>query len=147
MAKPRGGDWLEDELVALRRTGVDVLVCALPELERRELALADEAPAAQRARMAFVAISIPDLSVPDLPTVLPQLRELVGRLHAGQHVVAHCRFGIGRASLLAAAVLVLEGVDPNEAWRRLSHARGQQVPDTEEQRRWLMRLPVAHRAA
>jgi len=40
MAKPRGGDWLEDELVALRRTGVDVLVCALPEPERRELGLA-----------------------------------------------------------------------------------------------------------
>jgi predicted protein tyrosine phosphatase len=40
-------------------------------------------------------------------------------VRAGGHVVTHCRFGIGRASLLAAAVLMLEGVDPDKAWRRL----------------------------
>jgi protein-tyrosine phosphatase len=107
MAKPRGGDWLDDELRALRRAGVDVLVCALPDPERHEVGLAGEPEAAERAGLEFVAIPIADRSVPDLDAVLPRLRELVGRLGAGGHVVAHCRFGIGRASLLAGALLVL----------------------------------------
>ncbi len=144
MAKPRGDDWLDDELRALRRVGVDVLVCALPESERLEVGLAGEAAAAQHAGLEFVTIPIPDRSVPDLATVLPRLRELVAQLNAGGHVVTHCRFGIGRASLLAAALLVLEGVDPDEAWRRLTHARGQRVPDTDEQRRWIATLPTTH---
>jgi protein-tyrosine phosphatase len=144
MAKPRSDDWLDDELRALRRAGVDVLVSALPDAERRELDLAREAEAAQRAGLEFVVIPIADRSVPDLDAVLPRLRELVARLQAGGHVACHCRFGIGRASLLAAALLVLEGVDPQEAWRRLARARGLRVPDTEEQRRWIATLPTTH---
>jgi protein-tyrosine phosphatase len=143
MAKPRGDDWLDDELHALRRAGVDLLVCALPEPELRELGLAGEAAAARRAGLEFVAIPIEDRSVPHLEAALPRLQELIQRLHAGAHAVTHCRFGIGRASLLAAAVLVLEGVDPDEAWRRLTQARGQRVPDTDEQRRWIASLPAA----
>jgi protein-tyrosine phosphatase len=142
MAKPRGDDWLDDELHALRSAGVDVLVCALTEPERQELGLAGEPTAARRAGLEFVAIPIGDRSVPRLGAVLPHLYELVDRLESGRHVVTHCRFGIGRASLLAAAVLVLEGVDPDEAWRRLTHARGQRVPDTDEQRRWIASLPT-----
>jgi protein-tyrosine phosphatase len=144
MAKPRGDDWLDDELRALRRAGVDVLVCALPDPERQELGLAGEAQAAERAGLEFVTIPIADRSVPDPDAVVPRLRELVGRLEAGGHVVCHCRFGIGRASLLAAALLVLEGVYPQEAWRRLASARGQRVPDTDEQRRWIASLPATH---
>jgi protein-tyrosine phosphatase len=144
MAKPRGDDWLDDELRALRHTGVEVLVCALADAELRELGLAGEAVAAQRAGLEFVAIPIRDRSVPDLATVLPQLHELVGRLSAGRHVVIHCRFGIGRASLLAASLLVLEGVDAEEAWCRLSRARCRPVPDTDEQRRWIASLPTPH---
>jgi protein-tyrosine phosphatase len=147
MAKPRGDDWLDDELRALRHAGVDVLVCALPDAERREVGLAGEPAAVERAGLEFVAIPIADRSVPDLDAALPRLHELVGRLHAGAQVVTHCRFGIGRASLLAAAVLVLEGVEADEAWRRLTRARGQRVPDTDQQRQWIASLPTAHPSA
>jgi protein-tyrosine phosphatase len=147
MAKPRCDDWLDDELRALHHAGVDVLVCALPEPERQELGLAGEAAAARRAGLEFVAIPIVDRSVPRLDAALPQLQQLARRLAGGGHVVTHCRFGIGRASLLAAAVLVLEGVDPDEAWRRLTRARGQRVPDTDEQRRWIATLPTARPSA
>jgi protein-tyrosine phosphatase len=63
-------------------------------------------------------------------------------LPSSRRRLLHCRFGIGCASLLAAAVLVLEGVDADEAWRRLTCARGLGVPDTEEQRRWVAGLPA-----
>jgi protein-tyrosine phosphatase len=140
MARPRGLEWLGDEMNALRDAGVDVLVCALTGPELDELGLAGEPRAAEAAGLEFVAIPIPDRAVPDLDTVLPTLHDLARRLHEGAHVVTHCRFGIGRASLLAAALLVLDGVDPGTAWNRLAKARGFPVPDTAEQRRWAAEL-------
>ncbi|GAA3094629.1 hypothetical protein [Streptosporangium carneum] len=140
MAKPRGGDWLDDEMNALRSCGVDVLVCGLTKVELDECGLAEEGGAASGAGLRFVAVPIVDRSVPDAATVLPVLRDLSSELRAGAHVVTHCRFGIGRACLLAAALLVLNGVDPETAWRGLERARGLAVPDTVEQRRWVDQL-------
>ncbi|MGW2659301.1 protein-tyrosine phosphatase family protein [Streptomyces sp. NPDC001478] len=136
MARPRGGDWLEPEMAALKDVGVDVLVCALTEPEREELGLTDEPRSATAAGLRFVALPVPDLAVPDRATVLPALRALVRQWHEGAHIVVHCRAGIGRSSLLAAAILVLDGVDPDTAWSRIAEARGLRVPDTWEQRDW-----------
>ncbi|MFF7205445.1 tyrosine protein phosphatase [Streptomyces sp. NPDC008141] len=140
MARPRGNDWLDDEMIALRNQGVDVLVSALTGPELDELGLADEPRTAAAAGLQFVAIPIPDRTVPDLAMILPTLRRLAGRLHEGAHVVTHCRAGIGRSSLLAAALLILNGVDPDTAWNRIERARGLAVPDTAEQREWTMEL-------
>jgi protein-tyrosine phosphatase len=140
MAKPRGGDWLCDEMTALSDAGVDVLVCALTPAELDEVGLGDEPRAARAAGLEFVAVPIPDRGVPDLAAVLPELQRLAGRVRGGAHVVTHCRFGIGRSSLLAASIVVLNGLPPQEAWRRLEHARGVAVPDTEAQRAWPGRL-------
>ncbi|WP_241672346.1 tyrosine protein phosphatase [Streptomyces sp. IB2014 016-6] len=133
-------DWLTDEMNALSTTGVDILVCALTRPELDELGLEAEEQAAATAGLHFVAIPIPDRTVPDLATVLPTLRNLAERLREGAHVVTHCRFGIGRASLLAAALLILNGVDPETAWSHLEQARGLAVPDTAEQREWTLKL-------
>jgi hypothetical protein len=32
--------------------------------------------------------------------------------------------------------MILNGIDPDAAWRRLEQARGLAVPDTTEQREW-----------
>ncbi|MGW1976844.1 tyrosine protein phosphatase [Streptomyces sp. NPDC001889] len=138
MAKPRGMDWLADEMNALSTAGVDILVCALTRPELDELGLGAEEREAVAAELQFVAIPIADRTVPDLATVLPTLRTLAERLREGAHVVT--RFGIGRASLLAAALLILNGVDPETAWNRLEQARGLAVPDTAEQREWTGKL-------
>jgi protein-tyrosine phosphatase len=136
MAKPRGGDWLQNEMTALRADGVDVLVCALTPPELDETGLGAEAQEALNAGLLFVSIPILDRGVPDLPAVLPTLRQLAEQLRGGAHIVTHCRFGIGRASLLAAALLTLNGNNPDAAWHQLEQARGLTVPDTEEQREW-----------
>jgi protein-tyrosine phosphatase len=141
MAKPRGGDWLEDEMAALKAYGVDVLVCALTSAELEETGLETEAQAAHEAGLHFVPVPIPDRDVPDLAAALPILQQLSAQLRGGKHVVTHCRFGIGRASLLAAALMVLNGVHPDTAWHRLQQARGLAVPDTAAQRQCVSKLP------
>ncbi|MFC8452806.1 tyrosine protein phosphatase [Kitasatospora sp. NPDC057223] len=145
MARPRGGDWLRDEMAALAGAGVDILVCTLTAPELGELDLADEAREARTAGLRFVPIPIPipDRTVPELAAILPVLRELAACLHDGAHVVTHCRAGIGRSSLLAAALLILGGTDADLAWSAIGRARGLAVPDTVEQRAWTAGLPLA----
>ncbi len=43
LPRPRGFDWLADDIAAARRAGVDVLVSALTETESEELGLSEEA--------------------------------------------------------------------------------------------------------
>jgi predicted protein tyrosine phosphatase len=147
MAKPRGGDWLTDAMTALHAVGVDILVCALTAAELDEVDLTDEPQAAHDAGLEFVSIPIPDRGVPDPAAILPDMQRLARRFRDGAHVVIHCRFGIGRASLLAASILVLNGLAPEQAWDQLERARGLAVPDTPAQRDWPNQLPKRHTSA
>jgi protein-tyrosine phosphatase len=65
------------------------------------------------------------------------LRLLHDRLVAGAHVAVHCRGGVGRSSLVAAACLVRLGVPADQVWRVIGEARGARVPETRRQRQWL----------
>jgi protein tyrosine phosphatase (PTP) superfamily phosphohydrolase (DUF442 family) len=127
-------------MTALKTEGVDILVCALTQPELAETGLTEEAHAAREAGLQFTPIPIPDRGVPDLPTVLPTLQLLAAQLRDDAHIVTHCRFGIGRASLLAAALMILNGVTPNTAWQHLEQARGLLVPDTPAQKQWTLDL-------
>lgn len=140
MSRPRGDDWLADELNALAHAGVDCLVSMLTPAEEHELGLQREAALASGAGLAYVTVPTSDRGVPPLSALTAAADQAVERLLGGEHVVVHCRQGIGRASLFAAAVLVREGIDPQDAWTRLSAARGLPVPDTSEQRAFISRL-------
>ncbi len=138
MARPRGGDWLIDEMRALRESGADVIVSMLTRSEVQELDLHGEADAAAAAGLRFIALPTPDRGLPDSSRFRDLVADIADELHADRHVVVHCRMGIGRASLVAAAVLVCEGVSPDDAWNAIAEARGLAVPDTAEQRTWLV---------
>ncbi len=65
VARPRGDDWLCDELSALSREGIDVLVSMLTEEEANELGLRRESQeCGAAAAITFVNLPIPDRSVP-----------------------------------------------------------------------------------
>ena len=136
MPRPRGNDWLDDEIAALRDVGVDVLVCLLTSAEAAELGLSGEGIAAIRAGLEFHALPIDDLGVPDHALARPLLDLLHSRLTDGRHVAVHCRAGIGRASLIAAACLIRLGTDPGKIWQIIGAVRGVMVPETDQQRRW-----------
>ncbi|WP_222598190.1 protein-tyrosine phosphatase family protein [Lentzea tibetensis] len=137
MGKPRSNQWLDGDMVALRELGVDVLVSAMTPDERAKWGLALEEKAALAAGLEFVEIPIPDRHVPDREAIADTIAHLTEQYRAGKHLVFHCWAGIGRSSLLAASVLVSDGLAPDEAWDLISAARGYPVPDTEEQRAWL----------
>ncbi|MFL5340970.1 MAG: dual specificity protein phosphatase family protein [Gemmataceae bacterium] len=139
-ARPRGGDWLEDELAAWRRQGADVVVSLMTSEEADELGLADEAILAADGHLEFIRYPVPDRGVPDSTgAFLALARHLAEALRAGRSVAVHCRQGIGRSAVLAAAVLVALGTPTDQAWAQIQLARGLPVPETAEQHAWLER--------
>lgn len=140
MPRPRGGEWLEDEIRALKESGVGILVSLLEAEEETLLGLEEEAAKARAHGMEFVSHPVPDRSTP--PTAGPTwalARALAARFAGGAAIAAHCRMGIGRSPLLLACVLVSAGFQPEEAWTAIGDARGCVVPDTIDQRLWLTR--------
>lgn len=147
MARPRGDDWLHDEMADLRDSGVDVLVSLQTPAERYEVGLVGEPEAATHAGLTFRELPIPDLGVPGQRAALPLVHAIADDLDAGRTVAIHCLAGIGRSSLVAGAVLVALGETPQEAWQVIGQARGCRVPETDEQTAWLADWALTWRAA
>jgi hypothetical protein len=64
--RPRGGDWLEDEVAHIKRAGVDVLVSMLQANEAAELGLSTEASVCEAAGIVFRSFPIPDRETPPI---------------------------------------------------------------------------------
>jgi protein-tyrosine phosphatase len=143
--RPRGGDWLEDDVRQIKRAGVDVLVSMLQADEAAELGLQAEANLCEASGIAFRSFPIPDRETPSSTTSFFQfVEDLRAEVHSGRSVAVHCRASIGRSSLLLAALLAAEGFTPDDAFRRLTIARGIQVPDTPDQIRWVEQFAATH---
>jgi predicted protein tyrosine phosphatase len=137
--RPRGGDWLADEVQAWRQAGLDVMVSLLTQEENAELDLTQEAESSQTGGLQFIEFPIPDRSVPvSHRATLALLRELHQLLTEGKNVGIHCRQGIGRSAVIAACLLTFLGIEPEVAFQRVSTARGCIVPETAEQRDWVI---------
>jgi protein-tyrosine phosphatase len=137
-SRPRGDDWLQDEMAAWRRAGIDTVLSLLTPDEEQDLDLKGEAHEARARGMKFASLPIPDRQVPNSESELSAaLDRLDADLSAGKNVVIHCRQGVGRTGLVAACLLVVKGLTPEAAVKTLSAARGTPVPETAEQRHWI----------
>ena len=138
MPRPRGGDWLEDEIRSLKMSGVDAVVSLLEPEEITELDIAEEKSLCEANGISYLSFPIRDRDIPlSKRDALDFSRRLANLLHDGRSVVIHCRQGVGRSALIAACVLILNGVSVDKAFELIEHARGCSVPDTEEQCRWV----------
>lgn len=139
-ARPRGGDWLADEIANWRSNGIDTVLSLLTAEEEKDLDITDEAAQVKAHGMNFLSFPIIDRQVPESESNLARiLEELDTELASGRNVVLHCRQGIGRTGLVAACLMLTKGLDPEMVVTRLSAARGVPVPETLEQRRWIDR--------
>jgi len=138
MARPRAGDWLEDEVANWRNAGVATVVSLLERHEVDDLGLADEEALCAQFGIRFLSLPIADRGLPADPIVF---KDFIERLVGDDAPIAiHCRAGIGRSTLVAAAILVGRGMEATRALDRIGDARGTRVPDTEEQRDWVVQL-------
>jgi protein-tyrosine phosphatase len=139
-ARPRGGDWLPDEVANWKRAGIGTVLSLLTHEEEEDLGLIKESAESQRAGLRFLSFPIPDRQVPGSEAKLSQvLTEVTEALASGGNVVVHCRQGIGRTGLIAACLLIRTGMSPGAAVDSVSAARGMTIPETNEQRDWIER--------
>lgn len=137
-ARPRGGDWLESEMTAWHRDGIDTVVSLLEPAEEHALDLVHERDAVEGQGMHFVSIPLADRSVPPSRTAFSrELEKLDRELTGGRNLAVHCRQGVGRTGIVAACLLTGRGIAPVAAVAGLSAARGIVIPETEEQRHWI----------
>jgi len=138
LPRPRGGDWLRDETTAWREAGIDLVVSLLEPEEETQLVLEGEAAAAAASGIDFRPFPIPDRGVPaSRESVAALASEIVDVLDTGKNVAVHCRQGIGRSGLIVGGVLIAAGKDLGTALKAIKESRGLEIPETEEQRRWL----------
>lgn len=92
MPRPRGGDWLSDELSSWKSSRVDVVVSLLAVDEVADLGLSQEAALCEALEMIFVSFPIVDRGVPSSGEAF---LGLVERLHGylqrprGRHPLPH----------------------------------------------------------
>ncbi len=138
MPKPNGGEWLQQDISALRTAGVNVLVSMLCAEENQRFELEKEPDLCRAAGIDFMSYPIRDHSIPpDNADTRDFITQVHSRLIDGKSIVIHCYAGIGRSSLLAASLMVVQGSRVEEAFEYISRARGLQVPDTTEQLEWV----------
>lgn len=115
------GPWRRDlaaDLSVIKAWDASVIVCLMEEFELAMLGVADLPAATQRSGLHWMHLPIVDVSVPDpafeqaWKSEGPKLRSMLAN---GQRILIHCRGGLGRSGMIAARLLVEEGLSLPEA--------------------------------
>jgi len=129
---------LERAILLWREEGVDIVVSLLEQGELPGLVEAENGLCGEIG-LEFLWFPIRDGSVPPsidaFNTLIAKLGDAVAM---GKSVAIHCRAGIGRSAMVAAGVLNYLHVDTGAALDMVAEARKFEVPQTEEQRQWIL---------
>ena len=141
ITRPRGGDWLEDEVKGWRLAGIDVVVSLLELEEAEQLDLSLESKIAANSDVLVISFPVADRGLPpSKEAFLGLIQQVAQELESGMTVAVHCRQGIGRSGLIAIGLLVNSGMNVEDAIESVSKARGITVPETAEQLSWIRAL-------
>jgi len=146
MARPRADDWLEVDVAEWKTAGVDLVISLLEREEVSELGLQREAELCRACGIEFISFPIPDRGVPDIEQASDIARSIADGIASGHSIAVHCRAGIGRSSMIAACAMICSGIEAGEALALIREARGVIVPDTDEQRDWVVAFGRARAA-
>lgn len=139
MARPMPEDRLDEDIASLSKLGVNTIISFLEKSESDELGLQNELQHCIDKNINFFSLPIRDRGVPESINAYTKFcKEMYSLFINGQNIVAHCRGGIGRAGIFATALLIIHGIEPNLAFPHVSKVRGVQIPDTEDQKKWLI---------
>lgn len=137
--RPRGDDWLENDLHRIRMAGIQTIVSTVENWEARTLGLTQEREIAERLGMHFISYPMQDRSVPsDREDFTQFVSMLAKRLQTGEKIGVHCRGCIGRSTVVVASTLIILGWPAEKALDAIEVSRGCSIPDTEEQRDWIL---------
>jgi protein-tyrosine phosphatase len=125
---------LNEDLRILRADyDTNVLVTLVRDYELDDLGIPDLFARVAAHGMDSMHLPITDGGVPTDPDAFRELVIAVVRhAHEGRNVVVHCRAGLGRTGMFAAACLVAVGVEPEDAMKIVRSARTNTI-ETQQQ--------------
>jgi protein-tyrosine phosphatase len=138
MPRPRGDDWLEEEIIKFKKQNIGTWVSLLEQHEINELGLRNQQSLCSKHKLEYINFPIVDRSIPEKGNKIDSLIEtLYQKAKTGNSVVIHCRMGIGRSSIIAGCILLKAGFKTDQILQKITSARGLKVPDTDQQVQWL----------
>lgn len=129
-------------MIDIRAWGADAVVTLLEEHEFALLGVPEFPEVMCKQSFQWFCLHIRDSDIPDerFEIAWPRvLKELENILKAGGGVVMHCRGGLGRTGLVAARLLVEEGMPPDEAIALVRRVRPGSI-ETWEQESYIREL-------
>ncbi|NTU52291.1 MAG: phosphatase [Chlorobiaceae bacterium] len=127
---------LEIDISAIQDWGAAVIVTLMEQFELDLLGVPHLGNVIQEAGIEWVHLPIRDISVPDetfqkdWPS---QAKALQRRLSNGEHILFHCRGGLGRTGLVAGLLLLDLGWDANNAINTVREVRPGAIETTEQE--------------
>lgn len=137
MPKP-SGEWLSEDIAHYNSLGITEVISLLRDDEIHELALEGEIEVCNAAGIGFKRLPIQDRGLPEIIPLRFLAKEAAKQIDTGSSIAVHCRAGIGRAGLLVCCILQELGFGAVQALTDVSEARGVRVPDTPEQRDFII---------
>jgi len=139
MAKPLPADELKSDIAQIAKKGITSIVSLMQISEAEAAGLGEEQVVAEEHGLQFTQYEIGDYGVPaSLDEYSRFIKQLYTDIAAGQHTVVHCYAGIGRTGLVTTSILLHCGYTAAEAFSLVSEQRGAEVPDTQQQKKWLL---------
>lgn len=117
---------LDESLNQLKDAGVAALVTLLSDEELQQCGLSHFAEAVKNAGFDWFQLPVPDDDVPSQPfeTVWQHSEPRIQQhLASGSSVAVHCKGGSGRTGLIAARLMLAQGVGAAEAIARIRELR------------------------
>ena len=128
---------LSTELAALHAAGIRHVLCLLEDDEfadlQQEVTPQGYAEAVDAAGMALHRVPVEDYTAPTRGTLAAMVRQVRGWLAQGEAVFVHCMAGRGRSGTVAAALLVAQGMRPEDAILLVRWARPGAVEAAEQE--------------
>ena len=124
-----GGIWnrnLQADLQTLIEQGYRVLVSLMEQHEFDRLGVSHFAEVITHLPIRWMHLPIVDMQIPS-PFFEQQFNQhkafLIDQIQSGNHIVFHCRGGLGRTGMIAARLLIEQGVSPADAVYQVRQSR------------------------
>ena len=138
MAHPASNGDPGSAISEIAANGIGQVISLLEAGETRALGLDCEGELVSAHSMEFLSFPVPDMGLPASVEDFTRLSwRVYQQVESGINTLVHCRGGIGRSGMLAAAVLLHTGLDAQQAFIRVTQMRGMRVPETTGQGTWL----------